>query len=307
MKKGTMNSAFIAEIIPIILILLFILYTKSMIEISYTVLGKLLVIILIVGYTIYDVLYGLVMCMMIILYYQLDYIENMENIDNHINNSIDNKKNSTQLNDDNESIGDYISSNSANMNVTEGMATYYDFTPTKNSILGANITSDLHSLKSATQLYAFNSGYSRNHNEVGIESMTDNDINPSTKNRHLVVQGSDQMALTKGYVSTKDSNIQQFKNNYCRNNQLHYKEFPIRNDAVEHVFPEIKFNSDVCNPCDPNCQISFINNKIDTESQLVLPKSSNDSIFDSWKDIFGKDNNFFPKLENITQNFAIFT
>ena len=246
MKKVSINSAFIAEVIPIILILLFILYTKSTVELSYTVLGKLLAIFLIVGYTIYDVLYGLVMCMMIILYYQLDYVENMQNINESMDNmlmdnmtmdnmTMDNSNqtlfgkptgNQTMFGKPGDILGDDILSHGVDitdMNVEEGMTTYYDF-----------------------------------------------------------------------------------QKNHCHNNQLHYKDFPIRNDAVEHVFPEIKFNSGVCNPCDPNCQISFVNNKIDTETQLVLPKSSNDSIFDSWKDIFGKDNNFFPRLEDIGQNFALF-
>ena len=224
MKKGSLNSAFIAEVIPIILILLFILYTKSMVEISYTVLGKLLAICLIVGYTIYDVLYGLVMCMMVILYYQLDYVENMQSIDPFTNKTDTNKPNTN--NDATRVIGDDIISHGVDitdMNV-EGMTTYYDF-----------------------------------------------------------------------------------QNKYCQNNQLHYKEFLIRNDEAEHVFPEIQFKNGVCNPCDPNCQISFVKQKIDIETQLVLPKSSNDSLFDSWKDIFGKETNFFPRLEDIAENFAKFT
>ena len=83
MKKQFIEASFIVEFIPVLFVLLFILYTKYMVEISHTVLGKLVAIILIVGYTTYDVLYGLVMCMMIILYYQLDCVETMKNIETY--------------------------------------------------------------------------------------------------------------------------------------------------------------------------------------------------------------------------------
>jgi hypothetical protein len=97
-----------------------------------------------------------------------------------------------------------------------------------------------------------------------------------------------------------------FQKAHCRNNKLYHKEYPIRNDMTEHVFPEIKFESGVCNPCDTNCNISFTNKKIDTETELVLPKSSNDSFVDELYDLFGKDSHFFPRLDDLTHNFALF-
>ena len=249
MKNVAVHSAFIAEVIPVILILLFILYTKSTVEISYTVLGKLFAICLIVGYTIYDVLYGLVMCMMVILYYQLDYVENMQNISNSTNNMhIPDISTKPAIHQDiNANIDTTKSSNKITVPITDPMNDSFN---DDERVMGNDILSH------------------------GVEGMT---------------------------------TYYDFQKNHCRNNQLHYKEFPIRNDAVEHVFPEIKFNGDTCNPCDPNCNISFVNRKIDTESQLVLPKSSNDSFFDSWKEVFGKENHFFPRLADITPNFAIFT
>ena len=98
-----------------------------------------------------------------------------------------------------------------------------------------------------------------------------------------------------------------FQKAHCRNNKLYHKEYPIRNDMTEHVYPEIKFESGVCNPCDANCNISFTNKKIDTETELVLPKSSNDSFVDELYDLFGKDSHFFPRLDDLTHNFALFS
>jgi len=224
----------LVEIIPIILILLFILYTKSMVQLSYTVLGKLCAIALIVGYTMYDVLYGLVMCMMVILYYQLDSVENMQNLDQNIDQSMD---------------------QSIDQNMDQSR---------KNPILDDSITMNLNETADIMM----------NSNNSNVESMT---------------------------------TYYDFQKAHCRNNKLYHKEYPIRNDMTEHVFPEIKFESGVCNPCDPNCNISFTNKKIDTETELVLPKSSNDLFVDELYNLFGKDSHFFPRLDDLTHNFALFT
>ena len=238
MKSQLLESTFFVESIPILLILLFTLYTKSMIEISYTVLGKLIAVFLIIGYSVYDVLYGLIICAIVILYYQLDSIECMEN---------ETPKN--RLNYMQNSNTDTIISN--------------DISPPVNAV---NIS-----------------------------------MNPINIGNLSTTPESD-VAFQEGLIT----NYYDFQKKNCRNSQLFYKEYPIKNDMVEHIFPEIRFDSNICNPCDPNCKISFINNKITTESNLVLPKSSNDFFYDSWKDIFGKENTFFPRLENLSETFTKF-
>ena len=215
MKSGKLDNLFIAEIIPILLILLFVLYTKAMIEFSFSSLGKLVAIILIVGYTLFDVVYGLVMCMMIILFYQLDHtVEYMDNIIN-------------ELEEEEE-------------------------------------------------------------DEEEDEEEEEEDNSPDV--------------LMEGMSST------QFQSKNCRNNQLYYKEYPIKTDMAQHVFPEINFKYEPCNPCDKNCNVSFANNKINTEAGLTLPKSSNNSFYDSWKDVFGISNDFMPAFGAVNSDaFSLFT
>jgi hypothetical protein len=200
--KTKVDALFIIEIIPIILILLTILYTKSIVQFSHSSLGKLIAVGLIVGYSMFDTLYGLVMCMMIILYYQLDYVEN---------------------------IG--IQENMANILFEDG--------------------------------------------RFMTEGMTQSD--------------------TKDDIQQPDDNIRQFQQKYCRNNQLYYKESPIRNaEMAQHIFPDLVFKYEACNPCSKSCEVSYTNAKIDTEQSVVLPKSSNDYFYESWKDIFGKSFDFIP-------------
>ena len=112
---------------------------------------------------------------------------------------------------------------------------------------------------------------------------------------------------TNDAVSDNDNSMALFQKKYCRTNQLYYKEYPVKPDMAQHVFPDLVFKYEPCNPCNKNCEVSFANSKIDTESALVLPKSSNDFFYDSWKDLFGKDNHFFPKLDDLSHSVSIFT
>ena len=262
MKSQLLESTFFVESIPILLILLFTLYTKSMIEISYTVLGKLIAVFLIIGYSVYDVLYGLIICAIVILYYQLDSIECMEN---------ETPKN--RLNYMQNSNTDTIISNDISP------VSVVDITTPTHQVNAFNITTPTHQVNAAN--ITTQSTEEHNNSSITQETAT-----------------SSQEGLITNYYDFQKKN--------CRNSQLFYKEYPIKNDMVEHIFPEIRFDSNICNPCDPNCKISFINNKITTESNLVLPKSSNDFFYDSWKDIFGKENTFFPRLESLSETFTKF-
>lgn len=243
--KTKIDTLFIAEVIPVFLIIMFILYTKSMVQLSYSSLGKLVAVSLIVGYTIFDPLYGLVMCMMVILYYQLDYVENMESINHdgglwgsmgsNLYKVKQNSLNDILLNEDGRFMGDDM------------------LDPTTN-VIGES-----------------------------TEGMTTNDTMPDSDNSVL------------------------FKQKYCRTNQLYYKEYPVKPDMAQHIFPDLVFKYEPCNPCSKTCEVSFTKSKIDTETALVLPKSSNDSFYESWKDLIGKSFNFIPALDStqIVDTFSL--
>ena len=63
------------NLIPVILIAMLILYQENMAYVADTPLGKIVAILLIVYYTSIDVLYGLFICALIVLYYQSDYFK----------------------------------------------------------------------------------------------------------------------------------------------------------------------------------------------------------------------------------------
>ena len=71
----------IFQFIPMILIFLFLRYTENTVALSHTVLGKLFAVSLILFYTKIDVVYGLIVCLLVICYYQSDYVEGMKSDD----------------------------------------------------------------------------------------------------------------------------------------------------------------------------------------------------------------------------------
>lgn len=71
---------FFIQFIPIIIIVLFFVYTKSAITFSNTILGRFIAVLLIAYYTLVDAVLGLFICVIIIFYYQSDYVEGMLNL-----------------------------------------------------------------------------------------------------------------------------------------------------------------------------------------------------------------------------------
>ena len=74
------NTEIIIQFIPIIIIFTLLKFSKEFVNFSFTILGKLIAILIIVFYSAIDIMVGLCVCGLVILYYQSDYVENMLNI-----------------------------------------------------------------------------------------------------------------------------------------------------------------------------------------------------------------------------------
>ena len=80
-----------------------------------------------------------------------------------------------------------------------------------------------------------------------------------------------------------------FRKEHCdKNGQLMHQGIAIRPEMADHVFREIRFHEEYakCNPCDPTCQFSIIEERMSNEESLVRPVSSNEEPFD-WDQFFG--------------------
>lgn len=68
----------LSQFIPIVLTFVFLRYTNKSVEVSHSILGKLFAVSLILFYTRIDAILGLFVCLLVIYYYQTDYVEGMK-------------------------------------------------------------------------------------------------------------------------------------------------------------------------------------------------------------------------------------
>ena len=137
----------IAQFIPIILIFLLLSYSNKMAEYSHSILGKLIAVIIIIFYTVLDKMVGLLVCTLIIFYYQSDYIENMLNMVEGFD--VDHSTESPNVQEDSHSpedndLNNYVlNTNSKNKKkIEENMTNYNElytnndaFTPANNELI----------------------------------------------------------------------------------------------------------------------------------------------------------------------------
>lgn len=71
----------VAQFIPMITIFLLLSQYRGCVEFSHTILGKILSAFIVLFYTSIDKVLGLFVCALVILFYQMDCIENMLNIE----------------------------------------------------------------------------------------------------------------------------------------------------------------------------------------------------------------------------------
>ena len=60
----------------------------------------------------------------------------------------------------------------------------------------------------------------------------------------------------------------QFTDRFCDRDVLKYKDVSVRSEMVQHVFPEIQFSANKCNPCSATCDFSIIANKLHMEEKM---------------------------------------
>jgi len=207
----------IAQFIPIILIAILLSYSREFVEFSQNMLGKITGLAIVLFYTYLDKYVGLVLCLILIIYYQSDFVENMLNTDDIMNKMFENFEQ--------QKIKE----------VKEKMSTIEPVKP-KQSPLSESMS-------------------------------TITDVYPVKK----LDEDEDEEEEEEGM-----NVINKFRQDNCKGTQLIYKHEPVKPDMVGHIFPNIQFNRDKCNPCDNGCDISIIENRLIAENELIS-KSSRDT------------------------------
>lgn len=197
----------IAQFVPILLLFLLLSFSKPFTAFSFSILGKLFAVLVIVFYTYLDKYLGLFVCAIVVLFYQSDYLENMLNIDDIL-----------------DDIEKYDSSNN-----------------------GPNELPD--------------DGLYLNNNTV-------------KKQRRRLERMTNQDGVKQEF---RERNCKKNEKNgrYGRNGkngatgQLIYKDMSVKSEYAEHVFPELEFIDEPCNPCNDSCKFSIIESKLSTELSMI--------------------------------------
>jgi hypothetical protein len=261
------DNKFVMQFIPIFLVLFYLLYKDWFIETSHSVLGKLFFIIIIIFYTKMNKLYGVFVCIIFILFYQLteqDVIEGMKS-----------KK---------------ISPTPVKASLTPATASP---TPVK-----ASLTPATASLTPATYpkvcdskppiaAAAATATISNTEDEEDGTNLPDTE-EPDTDLPDDTNEGFENYQSLYPVISKEDFNTakDEFIKEKCKNGIIMYKDMPVKTEMVDHIFSEINFTTKTkCNPCDRTCAYSIIESKLLTEEALGRPKDSND-FFDFFKSFF---------------------
>jgi hypothetical protein len=96
----------VAQFIPIIMIITLLSYSNEFVNMSNTILGKIFAICIVLFYTSLDKYMGLVLCLLVIVYYQSDFVENMLNTDDTMDKLFENFESSKKEELSNPTQGD---------------------------------------------------------------------------------------------------------------------------------------------------------------------------------------------------------
>lgn len=79
-----------------------------------------------------------------------------------------------------------------------------------------------------------------------------------------------------------------FRREHCEQGALTFKSQPVRSENATHVFPQLSFTDNTCNPCDENCGISIIT-RLQMQEDITYPKTNTDWVSNVWETWFSDD------------------
>jgi archaellum component FlaC len=258
----------IVKLLPIILVSILFLYKEETIDFSHSILGRLVAVSIIFFYISCNIWYGLLACLLIILYYQFDFVEsrsdinmiNLEGFQEGADNSVSSKfdeKIESKLVDIKNDIKNLKSD-------IKGFKT--DITDFKTDI--SNVKADINTVK--TDISTLKTDVTTNSTDI-LKIMN----NPPKKETSGFTNYSDLYDELKKEPNTKNQITTYFRNQNCKNGELKFKNITVKNEIAPHIFPELKYEREPCNVCSDTCKFSIIEEKMRTEDNIVKPVNSN--------------------------------
>jgi hypothetical protein len=326
----------IAKLLPVIILSILFLHKDETIDFSHTILGKLIAVTIILFYITYDILYGIVTCLLVILYYQFDFVEergnskiemiNLEGFQEGKKNrkKVDVKKDVTnagkkvgkavldspigkflmkQLNSLKKEIVTDIKKDVKKVETEYNMQIKNlktDITNFKTDITDfktdvANVKADINTIK--TDVSTVKSDV--NNNSADILKNTKNQPKKETSG---FTNYSNLYNELKKEENTNTKFKKQFKKQNCQDNELKFKNITVKNEIAPHIFPELKYENEPCNPCSDTCNFSIIEEKIKNEDALMKPVNSNDVVLK----LRIPESNTIPSIGVVSEPFSTY-
>ena len=234
------DNRVVMQFIPIILVLLFSLYTRRFVEVGNSVLGKLFAVVIIMFYTKLNMLYGVFACVVIILFYQL-------------------------------TEGTIVGST-----IVEGMKKSKKSKPAPKPPPPPKPLA----AAAGTATVTASSGQSApEEDDKDIEDGTNLPDDSNDVDNNIDTEGFESYQSLYPVINIEDFNAakEEFIKEKCKNGIVMYKDMPVKPEMVDHIFSEVNFTTKTkCNPCDRTCAYSIVESKMATEEELNRPKNSND-------------------------------
>ena len=103
-------------------------------------------------------------------------------------------------------------------------------------------------------------------------------------------------------IGTRErGSLYDFKKTHCKNGIVMDKGNPVHLEMIEHIFSDINFKYEKCNPCSETCEFSLIDTQINAEESLK-PKTSDDF---SLAKVIDKITGFIPALWVKSERFTL--
>ena len=262
----------IAGILPIILVSLLFLYKEDTIEFSHTILGRLIAVSIILFYISCNILYGLLACLLVILYYQFDFVESRSNLKINMVHLEGFQEGAEPMDEFMKKIDAKIDAKVSDIKT--------DITNLKNDIKGFK-----------TDITDFKTDVSNVKGDINIVKTDISTVKTDVTNNStdiLKLMNTAPKKETSGFTNysnlyndlkrdpnNKSQFKQYFKNQNCKKGELKFKNITVRNEIAPHIFPELKYENEPCNPCSDTCNFSIIEEKIKNEDALMKPVNSN--------------------------------
>ena len=249
----------ILNFLPMIIIYLVVTYSPQVARFSHTLLGKLFAVALIILYSMTDIISGVLVCGLIIFYYQTDYVEYFQNV----------------LKEGFEEDFEEDFEEGLEEEFEEGLEEEFE-----EGLEDSDDEDDDDDDKKESKQKAKNAIKEIKEIKGKKEKETNTQKKSKEEIQEIVIKEpfelfSDAYSVTPKTPIIYDKSIQQFRQNHCSKGHLLHKGQIVKPEMAEHVFPEIEQNSfHKCNLCDPSC--SFNVRKLEIEDDLLEPKSSND-------------------------------